>query len=78
MPKSARQPPPTFELQQLSNMGVFRNRQQQEYEPLQGHDAERDDESTQEQSEDGVGAAPFKWAEYAIFLLLGIAMLWAW
>lgn len=52
-----------------------------EYEPLQSG-AERDDESTQDGAEggteDGATAAPFSWLEYAIFLLLGIAMLWAW
>ncbi|CAK7239915.1 MAG: hypothetical protein STHCBS139747_001350 [Sporothrix thermara] len=28
--------------------------------------------------EDNAGAAPFSWFEYSIFVLIGIAMLWAW
>lgn len=46
----------------------------QEYTPL-GRDTEDSDEATltsvQEQE-------PFSWLEYTVFLLLGIAMLWAW
>ncbi|KIW88598.1 uncharacterized protein Z519_10644 [Cladophialophora bantiana CBS 173.52] len=57
-------------------MGLFRSRQ--EYQPIRG-DAERDDESVQDGAdEDNVTATPFSWVEYVIFLLLGIAMLWAW
>ncbi|KIW78094.1 hypothetical protein Z517_07927 [Fonsecaea pedrosoi CBS 271.37] len=68
--------PPSFELPQLSNMGLFRSRQ--EYQPIRG-DAERDDESIQDGSDEDVGIqTPFSWVEYAIFLLLGVAMLWAW
>jgi equilibrative nucleoside transporter 1/2/3 len=70
----------TFELQELSKMDRIKNlfRPQQEYEPLE-NGAERDDESTQDAEEDdAVDEAPFSSIEYAIFLLLGIAMLWAW
>lgn len=69
----------SLELQQLSNtMGLFRSRQ--EYQPVRGDpDAEREDESVQDDSEaETVVEATFSWVEYAIFLLLGIAMLWAW
>jgi equilibrative nucleoside transporter 1/2/3 len=71
----------TFELQHLSDdMGLFRSRQK--YQPVGGDidaDTERDDESARDESEtDTVGEAPFSWVEYVIFLLLGIAMLWAW
>lgn len=68
---------PTIELQQLSNMGLFRSRQGQEYEPLPG-DAERDEEDTQVSPDEDGGEMRFSWLEYAIFLVLGIAMLWAW
>ncbi|KIY01529.1 uncharacterized protein Z520_03081 [Fonsecaea multimorphosa CBS 102226] len=70
--------PASFELPQLSNMGLFRSRQQ-EYQPIRG-DAERDDESIQDGPEEDtvVPETPFSWLEYAIFVLLGIAMLWAW
>ncbi|KAH0840902.1 hypothetical protein FOPE_06584 [Fonsecaea pedrosoi] len=72
----ATEQPPSFELPQLSNMGLFRSRQ--EYQPIRG-DAERDDESIQDGSDEDVGIqTPFSWVEYAIFLLLGVAMLWAW
>ncbi|KAI1611442.1 ENT family equilibrative nucleoside transporter [Exophiala viscosa] len=54
---------------------LFRPRQ--EYEPLQ-NDADQDDTSIQDEAEDETKEAAFSWAEYAIFLLLGIAMLWAW
>ena len=77
------QPPPTFELRDISNMdriiNLFRTRP--EYEPLQTG-AERDDEDLHDGSEDGAegGAVEqsFSRVEYTIFLLLGIAMLWAW
>ena len=73
---------PTIELRQLPKiMGLFRSRQQ-EYQPVRADaddDADRDDENVQEPSDakTAVGA-PFSWVEYGIFLLLGIAMLWAW
>ncbi|ERT01861.1 hypothetical protein HMPREF1624_00155 [Sporothrix schenckii ATCC 58251] len=31
-----------------------------------------------ELEDDGGGAAPFSWVEYSIFVLIGVAMLWAW
>jgi hypothetical protein len=70
----------TFELQQVPiNMGFFRSRQQ-EYQPVPGDTrADGDDESAQDETEATTGfETPFSWIEYAIFLLLGIAMLWAW
>ena len=59
-------------------MGLFRSRQ--EYQPVRGDaDVDHDDESVQDGSEAGPAVeSPFSWVEYAIFLLLGIAMLWAW
>lgn len=45
------------------------------YEPLE-HSAEDDvDESRHDQQQSW---APFSKLEYAIFMLLGVAMLWAW
>ena len=46
-----------------------RRRPSQAYEPL-------DDERIT--SESVRQLPPFSWLEYAIFVLLGIAMLWAW
>ncbi|CAI6337068.1 unnamed protein product [Periconia digitata] len=43
------------------------------YEPLQGG-SEREDGEEIEQSKQ----ADFSWIDYSVFLLLGIAMLWAW
>ena len=43
------------------------------YEPLEGG-SERPDGERIEPSEDQV----FSWTDYTIFLLLGVAMLWAW
>lgn len=70
---------PTFELQELSNMDRIKRlfRSSPEYEPIHSG-AERDEESVHDESEDDEISAPFSWIEYAIFLLLGIAMLWAW
>ena len=44
------------------------------YEPLAGG-SERPDGQRIEDEED---AQPFSWLEYSVFLLLGVAMLWAW
>jgi len=45
---------------------------QEEYQPLyedsRGPEPERDDEDV----------VPFSWVEYSFFVVLGIAMLWAW
>ena len=49
-----------------------------EYEALVAHDNE-DGESSESTIHGGVAAdTPFYWLEYAVFLLLGVAMLWAW
>ncbi|KAL0263067.1 hypothetical protein SLS55_002043 [Diplodia seriata] len=47
----------------------------QPYEPLEGG-SETPDGATIE--DDGEDKAPFSWLDYSIFLLLGVAMLWAW
>jgi equilibrative nucleoside transporter 1/2/3 len=47
---------------------------EQEYEPLRGEAGDADDETVTSLPED----PPFSWFEYTVFLLLGIAMLWAW
>lgn len=49
-----------------------------EYESLVVHDNE-DGESAESTIHGGVAEdTPFYWLEYMVFLLLGIAMLWAW
>lgn len=46
----------------------------QEYEPLQPEIEEGDDDTLTSTPED----VPFSWLEYFVFMLLGVAMLWAW
>lgn len=49
-----------------------------EYESLVARDND-DDDSSESTIHGGVAAdTPFYWLEYMVFLLLGIAMLWAW
>lgn len=43
------------------------------YEPVEAGLEDQDDERMEEALRGG-----FSWLEYSIFLLLGIAMLWAW
>jgi equilibrative nucleoside transporter 1/2/3 len=48
--------------------------EEQEYARLGGDTNDRDDETLTSVREE----APFSWLEYSVFLLLGVAMLWAW
>jgi hypothetical protein len=48
--------------------------QDQDQAPLMGHETE----DSFETSSDAGSEEPFRWSYYAIFMLLGIAMLWAW
>ena len=43
------------------------------YEPLEGGSVDTDGEGI-----DDFKKSTFSWLEYSIFLLLGVAMLWAW
>lgn len=43
------------------------------YEPLEGGSVDAEGERI-----DDFKKEPFSWLEYSIFLLLGVAMLWAW
>ncbi|KAF2030714.1 hypothetical protein EK21DRAFT_88632 [Setomelanomma holmii] len=45
----------------------------QAYEPLQGRD-----ESAEDERIEGGDTQKFSWIDYSVFLLLGVAMLWAW
>jgi len=45
----------------------------QEYEPLEGGSERPDGQRIETTS-----GPPFSWTDYSVFLLLGIAMLWAW
>jgi equilibrative nucleoside transporter 1/2/3 len=70
----------SIELQNIADMDRLRNafKPKQAYEPLLAHD--QDDEDGTEYEDEGLAAEefPFSWVEYSIFLLLGVAMLWAW
>lgn len=70
----------SIELRDLSKMERFKRLfKPQVYQPLEEDVAE---EGADSYAESEVSAeqltAPFSWVEYAIFLLLGVAMLWAW
>ncbi|KAI9754991.1 MAG: ERMES complex subunit [Chaenotheca gracillima] len=54
--------------------GLFRRRRSASYEPLEGGSPGPEEEHVEEQGEKNA----FSWVEYSIFLLLGVAMLWAW
>lgn len=45
------------------------------HRPVVFHSGAQNGEGEQDKTDDG---EPFSWFEYSIFLLLGIAMLWAW
>ena len=52
-----------------------------EYEPLTANDAHDDDDHAFLEDStilEPPMETPFSWVEYTIFVLLGIAMLWAW
>jgi hypothetical protein len=70
--------PAPIELQPISTMNRVKRIFQAEpaYEPIQDDHREADDvsESVERQND----TSTFSWIEYSIFLLLGIAMLWAW
>lgn len=71
----------SLELQDLASMDRIRNafKPNQAYEPLLAQN-DRDDDNGTESEDEGpaVEDFPFSWVEYSIFLLLGVAMLWAW
>jgi equilibrative nucleoside transporter 1/2/3 len=46
---------------------------EQAYEPLEGGSERPDGEHIED-----TAAQQFSWTDYSVFLLLGIAMLWAW
>ena len=59
---------------------LFTKRDSQDYERLVPDEIDRDEDVrrpvlTLPDSDEG---EPFSWFEYSIFLLLGVAMLWAW
>lgn len=69
------------ELQDFAEMDRLRNafKPKQAYEPLLARDNTEDEDGTDyEEDQADVEEFPFSWVEYSIFLLLGVAMLWAW
>jgi equilibrative nucleoside transporter 1/2/3 len=46
---------------------------EQQYQPLDGGS-----ENLQGQGIEDVESPKFSWTDYSVFLLLGVAMLWAW
>lgn len=53
-----------------------RSKTAQEYEPL-NNDVDGDIQGP-DHEQPGLAEKAFSWFEYLVFLLLGIAMLWAW
>ena len=70
----------SIELQNIAEMDRLRNafKPKQAYEPLLAHDQDDEDGTEYEDEEIAAEEFPFSWVEYSIFLLLGVAMLWAW
>lgn len=69
----------SVELQSLSSMNrvkQFFQPPQQPYEPIDN--GTHEDGDSVHESDEGVQEQPFSWVEYFIFLVLGVAMLWAW
>ena len=70
-----------IELGNLSNMDRIKNmfKPRQDYEPIDSDTADTDGNSyVESDAGDVASSAPFSWIEYAIFILQGVAMLWAW
>lgn len=59
-------------MERIKSLFVPAKASSDEYEPLADDDSGTLEGSTYE---DG---APFSWIEYSIFVLIGVAMLWAW
>lgn len=56
-----------------------RGSNEQEYEALVRREDDDDAVSTSSSTlRENMVEAPFSWLEYSVFLLLGVAMLWAW
>ena len=74
--------PRSFELQDLSKMDRIRNtfKSKPTYAPI-NTDAQDDESESYDGSNESLAPeemTPFSWIEYTVFLLLGVAMLWAW
>lgn len=71
-------PADEIELQPVSKMDRIKNlfKAQPSYEPIR--DDREDTAESEDGSNDGEEEIPFVWIEYSIFVLLGVAMLWAW
>ncbi len=70
-----------IELHDLSNMDRIRNafKANPTYTPVNDEVQDEDTESYNGSEEDlAPDEKTFSWVEYGIFMLLGVAMLWAW
>lgn len=58
---------------------LFQKSDGEDYEPLVPAGSSADmEEDEHEVHNDGKPGEPFSWFEYTIFMMLGVAMLWAW
>ena len=72
--------PTSIELQTLPKMNRIKDlfRSEPAYEPIQDVQQADEDGGSSEHTQLDPESPPFSWTEYSIFLLLGVAMLWAW
>ena len=72
--------PTSIELQPVAQMDRLNDlfRSTPDYEPIGDPQQDDDSDSVSEETQREVDGTAFSWVEYSIFLLLGIAMLWAW
>jgi equilibrative nucleoside transporter 1/2/3 len=79
-PSTTPQPSTSIEMDRLRSMFAPADKADEgEFQPLiEDSETGSLDGSTYTVSDAGVEEVPFSWAEYCIFVLLGVAMLWSW
>lgn len=72
--------PTSIELQSVAQMDRLKDlfRSTPAYEAIRDQQQEDDSDSVSEETQREAEGPAFSWVEYSIFVLLGIAMLWAW
>ncbi len=72
--------PTSIELQPVPQMDRLKDlfRSTPAYEPIHDQQHVEDSDSVSEETQREAEGPGFSWVEYSIFLLLGVAMLWAW
>ncbi len=65
-------------IDRLKDLFSPRKAEREEYAPLNAEGSLHVDEDSSFFEGESEEEAPFSWVEYAVFALLGVAMLWAW